>query len=224
VDGRAQTTFTLGAAGTQAVRAASAGFPNLTFSATGVAADSAGIEVAGGQGQSGTVGTALATALGVTVKDSGGMAVSGVTVTFAVTEGGGGLSALEVVTGASGLAESSLTLGTVAGVNTVTASGGGLAGTPVRFTATAVAGDAGAMELVSGDGQSGFPSTTLTSPLVVALRDAQGNAKPGVTVTFAAAQGGGRAWDSDVVTDASGRAQTVVTLGPTHGRNAITAT
>ncbi len=90
------------------------------------------IAATSGNSQSGLVGAALPTALVATVKDASGYAVYGVTVTFAVTAGGGTLSATSVMTDASGNASTTLTLGTAAGANTVTATAAGL--TPAVFT------------------------------------------------------------------------------------------
>src|SRR5207247_383491 len=59
-------------------------------------------------------------------------------VTFAVSAGGGTLSASSVATGAMGQASALLVLGAQAGANTVTASATGLMGSPLTFTANAV--------------------------------------------------------------------------------------
>ncbi|HTS89935.1 MAG TPA: Ig-like domain-containing protein, partial [Gemmatimonadales bacterium] len=58
----------------------------------------------------------------VIVKDGSGYPVSGVTVTFAVTVGGGSVAPLSVTTGASGTATTTWLLGTTAGNNTLMAT------------------------------------------------------------------------------------------------------
>jgi hypothetical protein len=98
----------------------------------------ANISLASGNGQSGLAGTALANPLVVIVKDASGNPVSGVGVSFSVTSGGGSLSATSALTGSDGKASTFLTLGSVAGANTVTAQASGLAGSPVTFSATGV--------------------------------------------------------------------------------------
>jgi len=89
-------------------------------------------------GQSATVGTAVANAPAVRVTNSAGAALANVTVTFAVTAGGGTLGATTATTNAQGIASAgSWTLGGTPGANTVRATVGSL--TPVEFTATATA-------------------------------------------------------------------------------------
>jgi uncharacterized protein (TIGR03437 family) len=97
------------------------------------------IESSRGNGQSGPVGSALPQALVVRAVTSTGELVSGVVVSFAVTQGNGTLNVASVTTGVDGLAGVTLTLGATAGVVRVTATAAGL--TPVVFevNATAVA-------------------------------------------------------------------------------------
>lgn len=100
-----------------------------------------GIRAIRGDGQSATAGTQLIYAFTVRVIDDEGKPVSGQTVTFTVTGGGGtiddgvtsGATTLDVTSDASGLAEVTLTTGASAGTNTVTTTAAGQA---VTFTAT----------------------------------------------------------------------------------------
>lgn len=81
----------------------------------------------------------LPKALTVRVVDANGRAVSGVSVTFTVTGGGGnigGLSSAAVVTNASGLAEVTYTMGPTNTVNTITVTGTSVSIGSVIFTAT----------------------------------------------------------------------------------------
>jgi len=95
----------------------------------------------GGNAQTVTVGTGVATAPSVIVKDANGSPVSGTSVTFAVASGGGAITGASATTNAGGIATvGSWTLGTVAGANTLTATASGLAGSPVSFSATGSAG------------------------------------------------------------------------------------
>ncbi len=94
--------------------------------------------------QRATVGTAVANAPAVRVTNAAGAAVANVTVTFAVTAGGGTLGATSATTNADGVASAgSWTLGATPGANTVTATVAGL--TPVTFTATGEAAAAVAL-------------------------------------------------------------------------------
>jgi adhesin/invasin len=226
-DGQAQVTVTLATtAGAVTVTASATGLPSATFSATANAGAAASISAVSGSGQTGTVGTALANSFVVKVTDSYGNAVSGVSVAFAVTAGGGTPSAAAASTDASGQASSKLTLGTVTGSNnnSVTASATGLSGSPVTFTASATAGAAGAISAVSGDGQTGTVGAALSSSFVVKVVDSYGNAVSGVTVTFAVTAGGGTLSAGSAATDATGQASSKLTLGHTAGTNNNTAT
>ncbi|MCK6561597.1 discoidin domain-containing protein [bacterium] len=91
-----------------------------------------------GDGQTGTVNTALAAPFVVRTTDAAGNPVSGVAVSFEVTAGGGSLSNSQPqFTNSNGEAATVLTLGASAGANTVTATAAGLSGSPQTFAATA---------------------------------------------------------------------------------------
>ncbi|MFS0515834.1 N,N-dimethylformamidase beta subunit family domain-containing protein [Nostoc sp. UIC 10607] len=66
---------------------------------------------------------------------------------------------------------------------------------------------------VSGDNQSGAIGTPLTNPLVVRVVNAQNIPQSGVTVNFDVVNGGGSVSLASVVTNASGQASTILTLG-----------
>ena len=82
----------------------------------------AAIAVSSGGNQTGTVGTQLATPLVARVTTSGGVPVQGVAVLFKVSVGNGSLSAGRVITTVEGKAQTSVTLGPMAGPLTVTAT------------------------------------------------------------------------------------------------------
>lgn len=96
------------------------------------------LSAASGSGQSADVGQALANPIVASVTQ-GGNAVSGASIAWVVTSGGGSLSAATSTTDGVGMASTNWTLGPAAGANTVTASGSGMQGSPVTFTATGVA-------------------------------------------------------------------------------------
>ena len=85
-----------------------------------------------GDNQSGTPGNALANPFVVEVQDEDGNPLSGHTVSFEVTAGGGSLSETSDVSGANGRAQTTLTLGSEPGVNSVQASVSGV--DPVTFS------------------------------------------------------------------------------------------
>ncbi|MGH7532276.1 MAG: beta strand repeat-containing protein, partial [Gemmatimonadales bacterium] len=138
--GHAQITFTLGTlVGTDSIKAALASGDSVLFAATGTPGGAATIAATGGNDQSGTTGTALPNPLTVKVTDAHGNAVPGVSITWAVTGGGGTLSGITDTTDATGTSTvSQWTLGGTAGTNTATATLAGATGSPVTFTAVSL--------------------------------------------------------------------------------------
>ena len=93
-----------------------------------------------GDAQTGRVSTPLGAPFVVKAIDAAGQPVSGLSVTWAVTAGGGSVSPASPTTNGSGLASAMLTLGNAVGSNnqTVTASASNALGSPVTFLASAV--------------------------------------------------------------------------------------
>ena len=102
-----------------------------------------------GENQQLAAGATLAEPFVVSVRDQNGEPLAGAGVTFAVSAGDGTLSTTTDTTDAEGLATTTLTLGIVPGINTVTATVAGLE--PVTFAATAEA-----TPDFDGDGETGF--------------------------------------------------------------------
>jgi adhesin/invasin len=223
--------WTLGtAAGANSATATSGSLTGspLTFTATGTAGAAAKISISAGSGQSAVAGTALANSLKALVQDSHNNPVAGVSVTFAVTTGGGSFASADpAVSGADGIATSTAwTLGTVAGANTATATSGTLSGSPLTFTATGTAGAAVKISISAGNGQTAWVSTVLANPLKALVQDSNDNPVAGVSVTFAVDAGGGSFASADaVLSGANGIAtSTAWTLGAVAGANTATAT
>ena len=100
-----------------------------------------------GNGQTVHVGAAVTVPPSVLVTDAHDNAVSGVSVAFIVTGGGGSITGSPATTNAAGIARpGSWTLGTVAGANTLRATSGSLS--PVVFTATGITGSPTTMAVV----------------------------------------------------------------------------
>ena len=134
-NGEAEAELLPRAAGTYYITASAAGVTSVRFTITvGDLADS--IEIVSGDNQSGDPGTDLDDPLVVEVLDEDDDPVSGVTVTFDVTAGGGSLSSTSVTTNSRGRAQTDLTLGDDPGRNSVRASVSGVS-ERVTFTATA---------------------------------------------------------------------------------------
>ena len=74
---------------------------------------------------------------------------------------------------------------------------------------------------ISGDKQEDVPGALLANPLVVEVKDQNGNVLEGVVVTLAVTAGGGMISASTDTTDANGRAQTTLTLGSDVGANTV---
>ena len=107
----------------------------------------------------------------------------------------------------------------------MTATAGNLAGSPITFTATGIAGPATVIALTTGDKQSGLIGTALPQPFVVTVRDKNANLVPGFTVAFKVVLGGGTLVPADgiVKTAANGTASAKLTLGAAAGSNTVTA-
>ena len=74
---------------------------------------------------------------------------------------------------------------------------------------------------ISGENQRRLPGETLAYPFVVEARDENGSPFAGVSVTFAVTGGGGPLSIQSTTTDANGRAESTLTLGPDFGTNAV---
>ncbi len=163
----------------------------------------------------------LVTAPSVLVTDAGLQPVSGVTVQFTVNAGGGTLTGASPATNASGIATvTSWRLGTLARVDTVTATVAGLADT-VRFVATATPTGTVTLVKISGDAQSDSTGRTLALPLVAEAQDSFGNAVSGATMTWTPTDG--TVAPTSGTTNSLGRDSTVWTLGSTQPSPTVTA-
>ncbi len=198
--------------GATADTAAVGGLGFVPFSATATVGSPDEIRVTAGTGQSATVNNAVATAPQVIVEDKFNNPVSGHSVTFSVTGGGGSVSPTGgVVTDANGHATlASWTLGTASGTNnnmiSALAAGSGITGNPVSISATATADAPDTLRIVSGDGQTAITGTNVLNAPTVVVVDQFGNDVAGRTVTFATS--GGSVGSTSVVTGATGQAQT----------------
>jgi hypothetical protein len=141
--------------------------------------------VIAGDGQTSTIGRALATPLTVAVRDGAGQGLPGIPVTFAVTAGTGTLTpASSRVTDGQGQVSTVFTLGRQVGAQTVTTTVLDL--TPVHFTATALPAR---LIQVSGNNQVAAPGVILPEPLVVRLEDQFGHPLAAEAVTARVIQG-----------------------------------
>ena len=135
--GLASTSLTLGpGAGSNTVSASATGIGSVGFSATATVV--ATITKVSGDGQSANPATTLPNPLVIRVTGTNGLPQADTAVTFSISGGGGTISPLSATTDASGLASTSLTLGSAAGTNTVNAAATGIESVTFNATATAV--------------------------------------------------------------------------------------
>ena len=218
-------SWTLGSVvGENVLNATSGSLAGIAFTATSAAGAAASVTRNAGDNQTAPAGSTVPIPPSVIVKDAGGNPKSGVTVTFAVVSGGGSLTGGSAVTNASGIATvGSWTLGGSAAVNSLSATVAGLA--PVTFTASSVAGAAASILKNAGDNQTASAGSTVPIPPSVIVRDANGNPKADIPVTFAVVSGGGSVSGATTATNASGIATVGSwTLGGVGGLNTLSAT
>jgi subtilisin family serine protease len=172
------------------------------------------IVVVSGNNQTGGAGQQLAAPLIVRVNDKGGDPVADVVVTFAVTAGGGSVQTTSGTTDAQGRAGTLWIVGTAIGAaNTVTATSGALANSPLSFSATVQAAPAAVATIIQGDGQAGFVGAALSSQIQIEFRDAFDNPASSQDVAWLVTGGGGSISATAAQTDASGLAFATWTLG-----------
>lgn len=189
------------------------------------------LNITGGVGQSATVGTPLTYPIQVQADDPySGQPDVGVTVNFSdgCTKSGsiscGTFNPPSAVTDANGNASATYTVPEKAGTYTLTISGTSSSATfaNATTTATATAGVATHMIVFSGSRQTGDEGTTLPNPLVAQAEDAYGNGVSGVTINFAANNGGIPSSPS-VVSGTSGLASVTLQLPNTVCKVNVTA-
>ncbi len=175
-------------------------------------------------GQTAPAGTQVPLSPEVVVEFSDGTPAPGVTVTFAVTGGGGSITGATKVTDSRGSARvTSWILGTVAGSNTLEARVGELSTT---FTANGVPGPATLLIPGAGTEQTAQAGTQVPITPEAVVTDQFGNGVIGVPVDWAVTLGGGTLMGTSPVltlVDGTSRMQSW-TLGPVPGTNEVTAT
>jgi hypothetical protein len=172
---------TLTQAGNRTLSATDTGTGSITGTSSTIAVGAASahtIAIQAGNGQSATVGTAVATAPAALVTDQYGNPVAGVSVAFASATGGGSVTGGSQTTNASGIATAgSWTLGTTTGANTFTATSAGLTGSPLTYTATATADVAASFTLAAATTSNDVAGTA--DDLTITVHDQYGNVATG---------------------------------------------
>ena len=225
-NGLAQSTLTLGnEPGTNTVTVSVEGIAETTtFNAEASLPPPmpTALEGVSGDSQNGLTGERLMNPFVVEVRDQYDDPMEGVTVAFAISAGSGSLSHTSTITDANGLAQSTLTLGSEPGTNTVTVSVEGIAET-TTFNAEASLPPPipTSLEGISGNNQTDLTGERLMNPFVVEIRDQYDDPMEGVTVAFVVSAGGGLLSHETVLTDANGQAESTLTLGIDPGTNTV---
>ena len=216
------------AAFTDLAIAGSPGPKTLTFNGTGFPAisaqvtlpDVAKIEVNPAIPASAPVGTALAAVPIGILKDVAGQPVADAPFTLTPGVGTVSVSPLTGISGADGaVTADSWQLGTTAGDQEVVIKASESVPTlTVRIQGTAAAPNM--LVKISGDNQSGPPSTDLALPLVVQVLDQYGNGVPGVNVQWRACNA---SVERNTSTDGQGSTSIVVTTESQPGSSCVNA-
>lgn len=218
-DGRARTNWTLGAyPGPQTLLAS---VENVD-SALAVLAEADPVPsntrvVTLVEGASGQAGSKLADPVAIRVTDSLGRVLADVPVRWMAIDGGS-VEAVAARTDSLGVARASWTLSKKTGTQRLRAqvgSGSAVGIPPVTINATALAGAAAAIAVVSGDGQRATAGAQLPRPIVVRVVDENGSGVANAALSLAPS--GGSLSDTALVTDSTGIARTRWTMGHSAG-------
>lgn len=237
-NGYASTILTLGdSLGTYTVVASNPLNPNrnVTFHATAIITGTASaMQLATGNNQPPAPILTSLSMFAVTVIDTSRNPVAGVPVQFRidtipVRATGQVLSDTNAYTDMSGQASTILTLGNKVGTYRVRAIAAGLTGSPIIFTARAIAGPPKTTSLVSGNNQVKQIGDTLNYPFVISVADTGVNPVDSAKVKFVvtSAPTGARNYNltaDSVFTDSLGYASVKLIVGTKPGYYVVTAT
>ena len=219
--GRASMTFTYGGPGQTLIQVVSpgatltAGYIQLFVAATGV--DS--FSVISGDGQSGLVGSHSAQALVAELRDASGQPIVGRAITWISNHGDVTFDSTVSLSDAAGRVSMGFTYGPSASVFGMEARDLST-NIATQFLGTAVG--ANAINLISGNGQTGGQNTAGLQALVVEVRDALGNPVAGRSISWSTIAGDALPSAPSSLTDASGRASMAFTHGT--GTSTVSAT
>lgn len=179
------------------------------------------INPAAGNNQTGSAGTTLPVPITVVASNPyTGSPIPGVTVTF--SDGGkkGTFGSPTAVTDSTGQASSTYTLPNLPQTVTITVTSPGY--TSATFTEQDNVGPVASLAIVSGSKQIGTVGTTLPLPVIIAAKDAVGNAVPNASVSFTDGVGG-IFTPNPAVTASNGSASTSYTLPTVAKSLSVTA-
>ena len=169
----------------------------------------------------GQAGEQLPDSVGIRVTDSTGRVLPDVPVRWTVVDGGS-VYATASRTDSLGVASAHWTLARKTGNQRLRAQVGGgsvLGIPPVTISATALAGSAASMVIVSGDGQHAAAGKELAKSIVVRIVDDNGSGVGGAAVSAAAS--GGTLSDTALVSDSLGVVRVRWTMGHSAGDHTL---
>lgn len=223
-NGYAAVVPTPTAAGPLTVQASVAGLTGspVSFTATAVSTAATNVARVSGDAQTDTVGKTLAAPFVVIVTNAGSNPVPNTKVAWSVVHGAGTPSPDTSTTDGAGHAQTSFTLGQLAGADSVRATVVGTALT-TTFGAAALHARASKLTIVSGNAQTDTVNRLLGQPLIVAVGDTFNNGFAGDTVTWALVTGSGTLSADTTIADAVGHASVTFQLGAAPGIDSIRA-
>ncbi len=183
------------------------------------AAAGSALQLASGDAQTGTAGSALAAPFAARVVDAFGNAVAGEPVSWKVFAGASALSAGSSTTGADGIATVTATLDKIAGAQQFQAL---YKAVTIPFSAIGRAGPATALVISGGNDQHGTAGSALLLSLRVRATDPYGNFALTAAPVWSAPISGDAAASQG--TDAEGTASATATLGSATGPRTLVAT
>ncbi|HKH91504.1 MAG TPA: Ig-like domain-containing protein [Gemmatimonadaceae bacterium] len=222
-DGRARTSWTLGGfPGSQSLIATVQHLDStivVTAEADPLPANTRAMAVV--EHPSGPAALTLAGPIQLRITDTSGRVLPDVPVSWHALDGT--VESLSPRTDSAGIARARWTLGPAAGTQRLRAqvgtARGGPAIPPVTFTATALAGAAARIVVLSGDRQRGTVAAPLRRPIVVRVLDAAGNGVADAALVVSVASG--TLLDTLVRTDSTGSGALQWTLGRSAGSHTL---
>lgn len=207
--GRASTNWTLGGlVGRQRLSAMVSGLPSLVIDATATVGALASISI-----NPGSVGTEI----GQTVQlNAYGADAFGNPLPLP------SLAWQSANTSVATVSSTGLVTAVGTGSTTVLASQGGVSAS-VPVTVVTATADPAALNMVSGNSQSGTVGSVLGNPLTVRVTDDGGTPLAGVAVSWTVVSGGGQLETAQAVTDGAGNASAAWRLGTTPGAQTLRA-
>jgi uncharacterized protein (TIGR03437 family) len=176
-----------------------------------------------GNNQSGNAGANLPAPLVAVVGDQAGNPLSGVNVTWAVSQGSATLFNVRTTSDSNGRVSANLTLGSTPGTVQVKVTVDGQPSVPAAIFTETVNLAVSQIQATSGGGQSTPVNTQFPAPLIVQVNN-NGAPVPNVTVAFTVTSGSVTLGTANPQTNSAGQAQTTVTAGATAGTAVVTAT